>query len=79
MEFEIVLEFIRCLCGAPLLPALRIEEGVNEIWREVEASGWGGQLQPLFTYFRQEWLPRRDELSVFFFPERTNNCSEVSL
>lgn len=76
MEHEIVLDFIRCLCGAPLLPAALIQQGVNGIWEEVVASGWSDSLEPLFTYFREEWLPRRRELSVFNHPERSNNVSE---
>ncbi|XP_052127780.1 uncharacterized protein LOC127750346 [Frankliniella occidentalis] len=73
---DLIHTFIRCICGAPLLPATLIEEGVEEIWTEVVASGWGETLEPLFSYFRREWLPRIQELSVFSHPERTNNCSE---
>lgn len=73
---EFVYAFIKCLCAAPLLPAGLIEPGVEEIWREVQASGWADDLEPLFTYFRAEWLPRVAELSVFGQPERTNNVSE---
>jgi len=58
------------------LPAGLIERGVEQIWEEVQASGWANDLEPLFAYFRAEWLPRIDELSVFGYPERTNNCSE---
>ncbi|KAK3918078.1 Malformin synthetase mlfA [Frankliniella fusca] len=41
-----------------------------------EAAGWAEDLEPLFRYFRREWLPRVNELSVFSQEERTNNCSE---
>ncbi|KAK3909601.1 Elongation factor 4 [Frankliniella fusca] len=73
---DLVFSFIKCLCAAPLLPTGLIEPGVEEIWREVQASGWADELEPLFDYFRGQWLPRAAELSVFGHPERTNNCSE---
>lgn len=72
-----VYMFIRCLCAAPLLPSHLMWTGVLEIWAMVEASGWETEMAPLFQYFHDEWLPRRDELSVFGFPDRTNNCSET--
>ncbi|XP_034231381.1 uncharacterized protein LOC117639635 [Thrips palmi] len=75
-EFEAVFVFIRCLCGAPLLPADLIWHGVIEIWREVEQTEWRDELLPLFQYFEREWKPRVNELSVWDCPERTNNCSE---
>lgn len=75
-ENEIVHTFIRCICGAPLLPGDLIDVGVEEIWVEVEASGWGQLLGPFFEYYRRYWFPRIAELSVFGIPERTNNASE---
>ncbi|KAK3924637.1 (2R)-sulfolactate sulfo-lyase subunit beta [Frankliniella fusca] len=75
-ENDLIHSFIRCICGAPLLPATLIEKGVEEIWTEVVTSGWGETLQPLFSYFKKEWVPRVHELSVYSQPERTNNCSE---
>lgn len=73
---DLVHSFVRCLSGAPLLPATLIETGIEEVWIVVEASGWSKELQPLFNYFRSQWLPRVKELSVFSQEERTNNCSE---
>ncbi|KAK3909846.1 Endonuclease MutS2 [Frankliniella fusca] len=73
---DVVHSFIRCLSGAPLLPATLIETRIDEIWELVEAAGWAEDLEPLFRYFRREWLPRVNELSVFSQEERTNNCSE---
>lgn len=71
-----VFELIRCFCAVPMLPYHRIEEGVNELWLEIQELGWGQQFRPLYEYFQREWLPRAEELSVFMQPERTNNCSE---
>ena len=51
-------------------------QGVEEIWGEVDASGWANVMQSLFNYFWREWRPRLHELSVYDHPERTNNCSE---
>ncbi|KAE8739588.1 hypothetical protein FOCC_FOCC014918, partial [Frankliniella occidentalis] len=73
---DLVHSFIRCLCGAALLPAALISQGVEEIWSEVQASCWADELEPLFSYFRREWFPRINELSVYLLDERTNNCSE---
>ncbi|KAK3909600.1 Methionine aminopeptidase 2 [Frankliniella fusca] len=71
---DLVLSFIKCLCAAPLLPAGLIEPGVEEIWREVQASGWADDLEPLFVYFRRDWLPHVAELSVYDCPRRTSYC-----
>ncbi len=71
-----LFSFIRCLSAAPLLPSDLIMAGVNELWREVANTEWRDHLEPLFDYFRREWEPRRDELSVYGCPERTNNSSE---
>ncbi|KAE8738442.1 hypothetical protein FOCC_FOCC016078 [Frankliniella occidentalis] len=73
---DLVHSFIRCLCGTPLLPAALISTGAEEVWAQVEAAGWSEEFQPLFQYFRREWIPRISELSVFDQEERTNNCSE---
>ncbi|KAE8741560.1 hypothetical protein FOCC_FOCC012897 [Frankliniella occidentalis] len=73
---DLVHSFIRCLSGAALLPPGLIVDGVEEIWRRVEAAGWSEQFEPFFQYFRREWYPRKYELSVFNHDERTNNCSE---
>ncbi|XP_052128117.1 uncharacterized protein LOC127750458 [Frankliniella occidentalis] len=75
-ENDLIHTFIRCLCGAALLPAPLIANGIEEIWNQVEAAGWSNDLEPLFRYFRREWLPRVNELSVYDQEERTNNCSE---
>ncbi|KAK3916404.1 Prostate and testis expressed protein 3 [Frankliniella fusca] len=73
---DLIHSFIRCLCGAPLLPPALIAPTAEDLWKEVQAAGWAGELQDLFDYFRKEWVPRVSELSVFGHPERTNNCSE---
>lgn len=73
---DLVFGFIRCLAAAPLLPEDKIMEGVQEIWDEVDASGWSDEMVSLFNYFWREWRPRLPELSVYKHPERTNNCSE---
>lgn len=50
--------------------------GAFEIWHEIEAAGWANLFGPLFDYLQRIWLPRSNELCVFGWPERTNNCSE---
>ncbi|KAK3924154.1 Phosphate acyltransferase [Frankliniella fusca] len=72
----LVFEFIRCVCALPLLPMHLIWAAAQEFWGEVEASGWGPDLLPLFQYFEETWMPRINELSVFGDSDRTNNCSE---
>lgn len=72
----LVFEFIRCICALPILPMHLIWTGAKQLWREVEASGWGPDMLPLFEYFEVTWMPRIGELSVFGSEERTNNCSE---
>lgn len=71
---DIVLSFIKCLCAIPLLPADMIETGVQEIWREIEASGWVSDLEPLCGYVRREWLPHVAEVSVYDDALRTSYC-----
>lgn len=75
-EDEKVYDFIRCLGSVPLLPQHLMWKGVCDIWGEIEDEGLDDEFLPLLQYFEREWKPRRDELSVFGMPERTNNCSE---
>ncbi|XP_052126359.1 uncharacterized protein LOC113214896 [Frankliniella occidentalis] len=59
-----------------MLPSNLMWSGVLEIWNEVEDSGWGNELRPLFEHYERYWLPRKDELCVYNLEERTNNKSE---
>ncbi|KAK3920048.1 2-isopropylmalate synthase, partial [Frankliniella fusca] len=72
---DLVHSYIRCTSGVTLLPST-LSPTIEELWIGVQASGWADTFEPLFSYFRREWVPKVDQLTVFSHDKRTNNFSE---
>ena len=67
-----VLEIAMAL---PFLPAIRMEDGLTILGREILAVAAPG-MRDFYTYWRRTWLPLKEVISVFRKKIRTNNIAE---
>jgi len=71
---------VRSLCAIPFLPRDKIVQGYNSVLRRM-VRGRLYAIEPLFTYFANEWLCSPQMISnicVFQCDDRTKNACESS-
>jgi len=66
----------RSMCALAFLPSDLIPKGLGKLQRRAKRENVYSRLKPHFQYFRKYWLRRKDILSVFNCPDRTNNACE---